>query len=183
MHKSRFIQIGENRYRETHGFYYEDFVIGTTIEHRPGRTITETDNIWQSLICMNQHPIHIDSAYACKTEFKQLLVASPVTFAIVGNMTVSSLSAKAIANLGWDKVQLHNPVFVGDTLYAESQILHKRVSESRLNAGIITINTKGIKADGTLCITFERIFMVPFNGYAVDDLKKESYESFNIKCE
>ena len=161
-------KIGEHRYRETYGLYYEDFVVGDVVEHRPGRTVTEADNIWQSLLCMNPHPLHIDSAYAAHTEWKRPLVSSAVTLSIIAGMSVSSTSAKAIANLGWDKVRLLHPVFVGDTLYAESEFLGKRLSESRPNQGIVTCATRGLKADGTVFLTCERSFLVPTRAGAID---------------
>jgi len=160
--KNTYKKISKNIYIEDYGFYYEDFVIGNVFKHRPGRTITETDNIWQSLISMNQHPLHIDAIYAQKTEFKKPLVSSMLTLSIVSGMTVSTISAKAIANLGWDKVRLINPVFVGDTLYAESKIIFKRESKSRPNQGIVTIATTGRNQKQTVVITFERSILVPF---------------------
>jgi itaconyl-CoA hydratase len=156
-----FVEVGPNRYRESWGLYYDDFTVGDVIEHRPGRTVTEADNIWQSLINMNPSPLHIDSAFCETTEWKKPLLSSLVTFSIVNGMTVSTLSAKAIANLGWDKVRLVAPCFAGDTLYAESTVLSKRLSESRKHQGIVTCETRGLKADGTLFLTCERTFLVP----------------------
>lgn len=161
MNKITYLKIGEQRYRESWGLYYEDFIIGDVIEHFPGRTITETDNIWQSLLCMNNHPLHIDTLYAEKTEFRQNLVSSLVTFTIINGMTVATISAKAIANLGWDKVKLSNPVYVGDTLYAVSEIINKRLSVSRPQQGIVTVVTKGFKGDGTEVISYERKILIP----------------------
>ncbi|HLP58802.1 MAG TPA: MaoC family dehydratase [Candidatus Deferrimicrobium sp.] len=162
---SAYNKVGENRYRETYGLYYDDFEVGDIFEHRPGRTITEVDNIWQSLICMNNHPLHIDSAYGSKTEFKQNIISSLVTLSIVGGMSVNTISAKCIANLGWDKVRLTHPVFVGDTIYAESKVLHKRLSSKRQNQGIVTFETRGIKADGTVFMTYERTVLIPCRAY------------------
>ena len=114
-------EVGKNRYRESYGRYLEDFKVGDVYEHRPGRTITESDNTWFTLITMNQHPVHFDAAYAAKSEWKKPLVNSALTLSIVAGMSVSDVSQKAIANLGWDKIKLTAPVFVGDTLYAESK--------------------------------------------------------------
>lgn len=158
---SRLEKIGEQRYRESHGLYYEDFEVGDIYEHRPGRTITETDNIWMSLICHNTHPLHIDNEYASKTEFKKPLVSSLITFAIVGGLSLASTSAKGVANLGWKHVKFVAPVFAGDTIYAESKIVNKRLSESRENQGIVTVETKGLKSDGQVFMTCERSFLVP----------------------
>jgi itaconyl-CoA hydratase len=165
---SAYKKVGKNRYRETHGLYYEDFEVGDIFEHRPGRTITEVDNIWQSLICMNTHPLHIDAVYASKTEWKKPLVSSLVTLAIVGGISLQSTSAKGVANLGWDKIRLTAPVFVGDTIYAESQVLSKRMSRSRKTQGIVTMETRGVKEDGTVFMTYERSFLVPLRKHSVD---------------
>lgn len=153
--------IGENRYRESHGMYFEDFIPGSIYEHRPGRTVTEVDNIWQSLINMNTHPLHIDNEYAKETEFGRPLVSSLVTFSIVGGLSLASTSARAVANLGWKNVTLPHPVFVGDTLYAETTIIEKRLSKSRPNQGIVTVETRGLNQDGVICLFWERSFLMP----------------------
>ncbi len=166
---SRFKQVAPHRYREVYGLYLEDFEIGDVIEHRPGRTITETDNIWFTLLTMNTHPLHFDKTYAEHSEFKQPLVNSLLTLAIVAGMTVHSTSQKAIANLGFDKVRLTAPVLAGDTLYAQSEVIAKRESASRPNQGLVTVRSTGTKADGAVIMTFERTFLIPKRGYAVDD--------------
>ncbi|SGZ09383.1 MaoC domain protein dehydratase [Moritella viscosa] len=157
---SRLIKKDGNRYIESHGIYYDDFEVGDIYEHQPGRTVTEVDNIWQSLINMNTHPLHIDSSYAAKTEFKKPLVSSLVTFSIVGGLSLTGTSIRAIANLGWKNIDLHAPVFVGDTLYAESKILNKRTSASRAGQGIVTVETTGKNQCGDICLVFERSFLV-----------------------
>lgn len=162
-------EIAPQRYREDLGRYYEDFEVGDVYEHRPGRTITETDNIWFTNLTMNTHPVHFDYAYARKSEFGKPLVNSALTLAIVAGMSVSDTSQKAIANLGWDKIKLSSPVFAGDTLYAESEVLSKRESKSRPTQGIVTIKTTGKKDDGTVFMTYERSFLVPKRGHGVDD--------------
>ena len=162
-------QVGPQRYRESVGRHFEDFTVGDVYEHRPGRTISEADNTWFTLLTMNTHPLHFDAAYAAKTEFGKPLVNSCLTLSIVAGMSVSDLSQKAIANLGWDKVRLTAPVFAGDTLYAESEVLAKRESKSRATQGIVTVRTTGRKADGTVFMTYERSFLVPKRGHAVDD--------------
>ena len=105
-------EVGKNRYRESYGRYLEDFGVGDIYEHRPGRTISESDNTWFTLITMNQHPLHFDDSYAAKSEWKKPLVNSALTLSIVAGMSVSDISQKAIANLGWDKIRLTGPVFV-----------------------------------------------------------------------
>ncbi len=163
------VQVGERRFRESFGRYYEDFRVGDVYEHRPGRTITQADNTWFTLLTMNTHPLHFDAAYAANSEFKQPLVNSTLTLAIVMGMSVSDVSQKAIGNLGWNNVRLTAPVFAGDTLYAESEVLSKRESKSRPTQGIVTVSTTGRKQDGTVVLTSERSVLVPKRGHAVDD--------------
>ena len=162
-------QIGPQRYRESFGRYYDDFTVGDVYEHRPGRTITESDNTWFTLITMNQHPLHFDKEYAAKSEFKRPLVNSCLTLSMVVGMSVSDISQKAIGNLGWNDIKLTAPVFVGDTIYAESEVLAKRESASRPTQGIVTVRTLGLKADGAQFMSFERTVLVPKKGHAVDD--------------
>ena len=157
------------RFREDPGLYYEDFEVGDIYEHWPGRTVTETDNIWFTNLTMNTHPVHFDLNYASHSEFGKPLVNSTLTLALVAGMAVSSTSQKAIANLGWEEIKIPNPVFVGDTIYAESEVLDKRESKSRPNQGIVKVLTRGLKADGSEFMTFERSFLVPFRGHGVED--------------
>jgi len=154
-----YVEVEPGRFREDDGLYYEDYVVGQVFEHRPGRTITTTDNIWGSLLSLNQHPLHIDEVYASGTPFKKLLVSSLVTFGIVNGMTVKTISQKAVANLGWDNVRLIAPVFIGDTLYAETTILAKRPSGSRPGEGIVTVHTTGRNQDDLPVIEFDRTIL------------------------
>ena len=158
-------RVGENEYIEEHGGDYEDFEPGMTIKHWPGRTLSEADNTWLTLLTMNQHPLHFDQAYGAQVEYGRVLVNSSITLALVSGMTVQALSARAVANLGWEKVRLKDPLFVGDTLYATSKILAKRPSKSQPNKGIVTVETLGIKSTGETVITFERSFMVMRRDY------------------
>ncbi len=162
-------EVMPGRLRESYGRYFEDFAVGEVYEHRPGRTIGETDNTWFTLLTMNQHPLHFDAAYAAKSEFGRPVVNSCLTLSIVAGMSVSDVSQKAVANLGWTDIRLVAPVFVGDTIYAESEVLATRESASRPDAGIVTVRTTGKKADGTVFMTFERTVLVPKRGHAVDD--------------
>ena len=162
-------KVGDKRYRESYGRYFEDFEIDDVYEHRPGRTITETDNTWFTLLTMNQHPLHFDKEYGAKTEFGKVLVNSCLTISLVTGMSVSDISQKTIANLVWDKVRLSGPVFIGDTLYAESRVLSKRESNSRPNQGIVSVETIGTKQDGTAVISFDRSMLIPYRGHAIDD--------------
>lgn len=161
--------VGPQRFRESHGRYLEDFTVGDVYEHRPGRTITESDNINFSLMTMNFHPLHCDAAYGAKSEFGRCLVNSGLTIAIVLGMSVADVSAKAIANLGMDRLKLLAPVFPGDTIYAESEVIDVRESTSRPTQGVVTVRTTGRKADGTVFMTFERSALIPKRGHGVED--------------
>ena len=163
------VQIAPNRYRESFGRYFEDFIVGDIYEHRPGRTITETDNTWFTLLTMNTHPLHFDVEYGKASEFGRCLVASPLTLAILVGMSVTDVSQKAIANLGWKDIRMTAPVFPGDTLYAESEVLEKRESNSRPTAGVVTVRTIGKNQDGKIICTFERSILVAKRGHAVED--------------
>jgi itaconyl-CoA hydratase len=150
------------------GRYFEDFEVGAIYDHRPGRTITETDNIWFTLLTMNTHPLHFDNAYAAKTEFKKPLVNSCLTLSIVAGMSVNDVSQKAIGNLGWTDIKLTKPVFVGDTIYAQSTVVSKRESAKRPTQGIVTVHTKGLKADGTVFMEFDRTVLIPKRGHGIE---------------
>jgi acyl dehydratase len=162
-------EVAPRRWRASAGRYFEDFTIGDIYEHRPGRTIGEADNTWFTLLTMNQHPLHFDAAYAAKSEFGRPVVNSCLTLSIVAGMSVADISQKAIANLGWDAIKLTAPVFVGETIYAESEVLAKRESQSRPTQGVVTVRTTGRKADGTVFISYERTVLVPKQGHAVED--------------
>jgi itaconyl-CoA hydratase len=162
-------RVGDQRYRETSGLYYEDFNPGDTFEHRPGRTVLDTDNVWFTLLTLNIQQVHFDAAYAAKTEWKKLLVDSTFTLALLTGMSVRTVSAKVVANLGWDKVKASHPVFAGDTLYAESTVLHKRESKSRPTQGIVTVLTRGINQNGEEVMSFERTMLVYRRGHSPEE--------------
>lgn len=153
----------------SYGRNFEDFEIGDVYEHRPGRTITDADNIQFSLITMNRHPLHSNHDFAARTEFKRPLVNSALTLAIVTGMTVDDVSYKATANLGWREVKLTAPVFAGETIYARTKVLDKRESRSRPHEGIVTTFTEGYKADGTIFLSFERVSLVPKRGHGTKE--------------
>ncbi len=159
-------QVGERRYREISGLYYEDFEPGDVFEHRPGRTILDADNTYFTLLTLNVQELHFDATYAAKTEWKKPLVDSTFTLALLTGMSVRSVSAKVVANLGWDKVKATHPVFAGDTLYAESTVLHKRESKSRPTQGIVTVSTRGLNQDGVEVMSFERTMLIYKRGHS-----------------
>jgi acyl dehydratase len=154
-------RISEHRTRESFGRYYEDFVVGDIYEHRPGRTISETDNTWFTLLTMNTHPMHFDAEYAKASEFGKCIVCSPLTVALMVGMSVTDVSQKAIANLGWTDIKLTHPIYIGDTIYAESICTDKRESSSRPGMGIITMITRGLNQDGDVVVSWTRSVMVP----------------------
>ena len=163
------IEIGPQRYRETYGRCFEEFTVGDVYEHRPGRTISEADNTWFTLLTMNTHPSHFDHVYAAKTEFKRPLVNSPLTVAILVGMSVSDVSQKAVANLGWKEIRMTAPVFAGDTLYAESEVIEKRESASRPQQGLVTIKTVGRNQDGVVVCDFLRTMLIWKQGFGPGD--------------
>jgi acyl dehydratase len=154
-------------YREGwQGRFYEDFEIGDVYRHPLGRTVLGTDNVWFTLLTQNTAPIHFDRHYAAQTEFGQPLVDSTFTLALVTGQSVTDISQNVLANLGWDEVRLPHPVFEGDTIYSESEVLHTRESSSRPHVGIATVQTTGYNQDGTVVITFKRTIMVYKRGHA-----------------
>ena len=153
-------QVGERRYRESVGRFYEDFVVGDIYEHRPGRTITQHDNISFTLLTMNTHPMHFDEEYAKHSEFGRCIVCSPLTVALMVGMSVTDVSQKAIANLGWTDIKLTHPLFAGDTLYAESEVLEKRESKSRPTAGLVSVKTRGFNQDKVMVCEFNRTMLI-----------------------
>jgi acyl dehydratase len=142
------------------GKYFEDLEVGLKIKHTLGRTVTEMDNVLFCALTMNTQPLHVNEDFASKTEFGQRLVNGVFTLGLVVGLTVAELTEGTIvANLGYDKVVHPNPVFHGDTLYAESEIIAKRESKSRKDAGIVAVKCRGRKADATVVVEFERTIM------------------------
>jgi acyl dehydratase len=144
----------------TEGRYLEDFKVGDIYRSPAGRTITQADNIWFSLLTNNQNPIHIDEHYASQTEFKRPLVNSVLTVGVVTGLMVPDTSQNGFA-LGWDEIKLPSPLFEGDTLYADSEVLETRESRSRRGWGIVKVRQRGFKPDGTVVLIMIRSFMVP----------------------
>jgi itaconyl-CoA hydratase len=148
------------------GRFYEDFTVGDIYQHPLGRTVIATDNIWFTLLTQNSAPIHFDHHYAAQTEFGRPLVDSTFTLALVTGQSVTDISQNVLANLGWDEVRLPHPVFEGDTIYSQSEVLAKRESQSRPNVGIVTVKTTGYNQEGQVVITFKRTIMVYKRGCA-----------------
>lgn len=143
------------------GRFFEEFEVGQVFRHWPGRTISEADDTWFSLMTMNQNPLHIDAHYAGQTQHGQRLVVGTLVFSIVVGMSVADISGRAIANLEYEAVQHVAPVFHGDTLYAESRILDKRESQSKPDRGVIHVETRGFNQRDETVITLRRRVLVP----------------------
>ena len=139
---------------------YEHLEIGVVYRSRFGRTVLEADNVWFTLLTLNTNPIHFDAEYAAGTEWKRPLVDSTFTLALVTGLSVADVSEHGV-NLGWREVRLPAPVFAGDTIRAETEVLAKRESASRPGQGIVTVRTRGLNQRDEVVIDFERTIMVP----------------------
>lgn len=148
------------------GRFFEDFSVGDVYQHPLGRTVSTTDNAWFTLLTQNTAPIHFDQFYASQTEFGRPLVDSTFTLALVTGQSVTDVSQNVFANLGWDEVRLPAPVFEGDTIYSQSEVLETRESRSRSNVGIVTVRTIGYNQRGEVVISFKRTIMVYKRGQA-----------------
>ena len=146
--------------KEWRGRFYEDFAVGDVFKSRLGRTVTEVDNIWFTCLTLNTNQVHFNTPYAERTQFDKPLVNSAFTLALVTGMTVPDTSENAAANLQWTDIKLPKPVFAGDTLWAESEILDLRESKSNPSVGIVTMRCRGINQRREVVIEFKRTFMV-----------------------
>lgn len=142
------------------GRFFEDFEVGDVYRSHLGRTVTETDNTWFTALTMNTNQVHFNTEFAARTEFGRPLVVSTLTLAIVLGLSVRDTSENAAANLGWGDIVLPKPVYAGDTLWAESEVLRARESASRPSCGIVAIRTRGINQRREIVIEFTRSFMV-----------------------
>lgn len=145
---------------EYRGRFFEDFSVGDVYRTWTGRTITEADNVWFSNLTMNTNQMHFNHEWARRTEFGQPLVVSTFTLALVLGMAVRDTSENAAANLGWTDIKLPKPVFVGDTLWAETEVLSARASKSRPSVGIVEVRTRGVNQRSEVVLEFRRSFMV-----------------------
>lgn len=141
------------------GRFLEDFDVGDVYRTATGRTVSEADNTWFTLITNNPNPIHFDAEYAASTSFGRPLVNSTLTLAIITGMTVADVSLNGFA-LGYSDVTMPNPVFAGDTLYAETEVLEVRASRSRPEQGIVTTQTRGLNQRGEEILRMSRQVMV-----------------------
>ena len=144
-----------------YGRYYEEFQTGAIYKHWPGRTITEHDNTWFALLSMNQNPLFIDEHYARKQALGRRPVVDTLVFSLAVGMSVADTSGKTIANLGFEIVTFEHPLFAGDSLYSESEVLDKRESESKPDRGIVHIETRAFNQHGERIMTLRRSFLAP----------------------
>ena len=149
-----------NADKQWRGRFFEDFSVGDAFRSRLGRTISETDNTWFTLLTMNTNQVHFNVEYASRTEFARPLVVSSLTLAVVLGLSVADTSENAVANLGWEEIKLVRPVFAGDTLWAESEVTSARESSSRPGCGIVAVRTRGVNQDGQVVLEFRRSFMI-----------------------
>jgi acyl dehydratase len=147
------------------GMCYEDFEVDRIYRHRFGRTITDTDNVWFSLLTLGLNQVHFNSDYAGRTPFGKPIIPSPFTLAVITGISATDFGQNTVANLGWSEVKLPHPVLVGDTLYARTKVLAKRESASRPYAGIVDVKTEGYNQGGEIVITFQRTLMVYRRGH------------------
>lgn len=142
------------------GKYYEELEVGQVIKHKLGRTVTEADNVLFNSLTMNNQPLHMNADFASKTEFGQRIVNGIFTLGLVVGITVGELTEGTIvANLGYDNVKHPHPVFHGDTIYVETEVLEKRESKSNPSRGIVRLKHLGKNQDGTVVVEVERAVM------------------------
>ncbi len=139
---------------------YGEMTVGDVYRSRFGRTVLEADNVWFTLLTHNTNPIHFDAEYAATTEWERPLVDSTFTLALVTGLSVEAVSERGV-NLGWREVRLPTPVFAGDTIRAETEVLAKRESNSRPGFGIVTVRTRGLNQRDEIVIEFERSMLLP----------------------
>ena len=166
------------------GRFFEDFTVGDIYQHPLGRTVSESDNTWFSLLTMNTNQMHFNAEYAGRSEFGQPLVVSTLTVAIAVGQSVTDLTQNAFANLGWDDIKMTNPVFAGDTLWSESLVLDKRESAKRPHAGIVTVRTRTLNQHGDEVCSFKRTFYVYKRGaQQLEGVRPEGTVELNLENE
>jgi itaconyl-CoA hydratase len=166
------------------GRFYEDFEVGDVYQHPLGRTITENDNTWFTLLTMNTNQNHFNTEYSKRSEFGKPLVVSTLTVAIAVGQSVTDLTQNAFANLGWDDIKMTHPVFAGDTMWSESLVLEKRESGSRPHAGIVTVRTRSVNQHGDEVCSFKRMFLVyKKDAGFIDDVFPEGKRPLSLESE
>ena len=144
-----------------YGRYLEEFEVGDVYKHWPAKTVTESDDHLFCLITMNHHPLHINDVYAAQSQQGRNVVVGPLVYSLALGMSVGDVSGKAIANLATEELTHPAPVFHGDTLFVESEVLDVRPSESKPDRGVVKVRTDVYNQEGTLVATFKRAVLVP----------------------
>jgi acyl dehydratase len=144
-----------------YGRYLEEFEVGDVYKHWPAKTVTESDDHLFCLITMNHHPLHINDVYAHKSQQGRNVVVGPLVYSLALGMSVSDVSGKAIANLATEELKHPAPVFHGDTLFCESEVLEKKESRSKPDRGTVRVHTRVLNQDGVLVAEFKRLVLVP----------------------
>ncbi|MBA3326954.1 MAG: MaoC family dehydratase [Solirubrobacterales bacterium] len=144
-----------------YGRYLEEFEVGAVYKHWPAKTVTEADDHLFCLITMNHHPLHINDVYAGASQQGRNVVVGSLVYSLALGMSVSDVSGKAIANLATEELKHPAPVFHGDTLFCESEVLEKRESQSKPDRGTVKVHTRVLNQDGTLVAEFRRLVLVP----------------------
>lgn len=153
--------MNTNRITTQFGRYLDDFQVGDVYVHEPSKTITESDNNLFSLLTMNHHPVHLDIEYARQSQHGKVLVVGTLVFSLVVGLSVRDVSGKAIANLAYHDVAHHAPVFIDDTITAETHVLEVRPSRTKPDRGIVKVETRAYNQNGDLVLTFQRSVLVP----------------------
>jgi acyl dehydratase len=150
--------------KERFGRYFEDFHAGDVYRHWPGKTVTESDNNLFCLLTMNHHPLHLDKEYAAHQQTKQILVVGTLVLSVVVGMSVVDISGKAIANLGYEKVSHDGPVFIGDTICAETEVLETQASKTKPDRGVVYVETRAFNQHDRKILTLRRHVLIPRKG-------------------
>ncbi len=143
------------------GNYYDDFVIGEEVIHSLSKTIFESDNNLFSLLTMNAHPLHTNAAYAAKSRHGRIVVVGTLVFSLAVGLTVPDISGKAIANLSYQNIEHLRPVFIGDTIYAKTKIISKRLSATNPTQGLVTVETIAFNQNNENVLKFSRTVLLP----------------------
>jgi acyl dehydratase len=144
-----------------YGRYLEEFEVGATYKHWPAKTVTESDDHLFCLITMNHHPLHLNDVYAAQSQQGRNVVVGPLVYSLALGMSVSDISGKAIANLATEDLSHPAPVFHGDTLYCETEVLEVTPSKSKPDRGVVKVHTRVLNQDGVLVAEFKRLVLVP----------------------
>lgn len=156
--------------KEWTGRFFEDFDVGDVFRSRLGRTVLDADNVWFTCLTLNTNQLHFNDEYAQRSRFGKPLVNSTLTLALITGLSVPDVSENAVANLSWEEIILPNPVFVGDTLWAETEILEVRASKSNKDVGIVKMKTRGVNQRRRTVVEFRRTIMIGRRGSETSSL-------------